>query len=353
MNNLSININIENNILDLLSVGCWGVYCNQGEYLIFKDKKGEIEQENVLRGQRIVAESLELYTKKYPNIKDMFLAGDNVYQVGIEKNNENTFQYNTDDLEKFLSENFGLQIKDKNSVFNIEKQISEGFEKCFEKVNIKRYFVAVGNHDIETCEILNTELKNDSWNMPNTYYNVVYNTANNISVNCIVIDTNMFEEVPLKCDKSQYTEDEIKQQIDWIKSVSNIGSWKIVIGHVPYIANGHKKKKPVIFNNSLSQIFDIVKPQVYLCADEHNQQFLYNNDKFLSLIVCGSGGTALDSQIFNSRLPENTYTLYKNPVFGFVHLSFKDEGLLIKYINSTNQQITFEVLINKNGNILN
>lgn len=351
MEDLTININIENDVLNVLSVGCWGVYCNQGEYLIFKDKEGEIKQEIVLRGQKIVAKSLELYTKNHPYIKDMFLAGDNIYQIGIEKKYENRFQDNRH-LETFLFDNFELQIKDRNSVFNIQKQISEGFEKCFEKVNIKRYFVAVGNHDIETCEILNTELKNDSWIMPNTYYNVVYNTSNNVSVNCIVIDTNMFEEVPLKCDKSPYTQDEINEQINWIKSVSNIGSWKIVIGHIPYIANGHKKKKPQIFNNSLSQILDIVNPQVYLCADEHNQQFLYNQDRLLSLIVCGSGGTALDEQIFDSSLPENTETIYKNATFGFVHLSIDQEQLKIKYIDSTTQKNTFEVLINKNGNII-
>ena len=76
-------IELDHNSIDFIAVGCWGVYCDQGEVLVFKEKKKKIEQHLIKRGQKIVADSIEKYVKENRAIKDMFLAGDNVYQIGI------------------------------------------------------------------------------------------------------------------------------------------------------------------------------------------------------------------------------------------------------------------------------
>jgi hypothetical protein len=73
-----------------------------------------------------------------------------------------------------------------------------------------------------------------------------------------------------------------------------------VIGHIPYKATGHKGK--IIQNKGLNDIFNIIKNinenerkvQAYFCADEHNQQLLFDEDSKCYLVVVGSGGTELD-----------------------------------------------------------
>ena len=151
---------VDGDTLDILAVGCWGVYCQDGEQTI--KKKDKIKK--ITRGQGSVSNALERYKQSHPNTMDMFLVGDNVYQ-------------------------------DKNGEFKIERQIEDGFVKCFLKSGIERFFLAIGNHDIEDCKILSTQYNEKRWNFPSLYYNIVYN-LNDFKVNVIVLDTNMFEDEP-------------------------------------------------------------------------------------------------------------------------------------------------------------
>jgi len=346
-----ITINTDTDNLEFLCMGCWGVYCDSGNYMVFKSKNDKIKQESISRGQLLVARSLKNFVDNNPSVKDMFLAGDNVYQVAItdSKENNDLIKENKENLLEFLETRFGLKLKDKNSVFNIRKQISEGFDTCFRDINIERYFVAVGNHDIENCDILNTELKNETWDMPSTYYNVIYKLSNGININVIVIDTNMFEKEPLNCNGELYSDSDILKQIQWIDSISKMGNWNLVIGHIPYKANGHKDDKPKILNRKLKEVLNIARPQLYICADEHNQQFLYDDELKVGLVICGSGGTALDKNIENG-FPENT--LYKNANFGFTHFNIENDILNIQYINSETSSVNFRVSIGINGELL-
>jgi hypothetical protein len=341
-------IELDHNSIDFIAVGCWGVYCDQGEVLVFKEKKKKIEQQLIKRGQKIVADSIEKYVKENRAIKDMFLAGDNVYQIGI-KPNEHT--ENNPLIQKYLEDEYGLVVSDKNSLFNIHKHISLGFEKCFNKIPIERYFIAVGNHDIETCEILNSQLSYNGWNMPSTYYNVLYRLNNNVTVNVIVVDTNMFDfsdGSPDKCDGTKYTDEERERQLNWVRSV-NYGMWKIVIGHVPYMANGHKANKPILKRPELAKIFSIVSPQVYMCADEHNQQFLYDSELKMGIVICGTGGTALDENI-EDGFPE--ITLYKGVHFGFSHFNVSRDALTVKYVKAMDTGVTFNVKLARDGSLI-
>jgi hypothetical protein len=58
-----VQINIfekKSSSIDLLMVGCWGVYCDQGPYEVFKKSKSNL----VYRNQKKVSEALKKYVSK-------------------------------------------------------------------------------------------------------------------------------------------------------------------------------------------------------------------------------------------------------------------------------------------------
>lgn len=288
LQDMTVEINVEKNNITLLAVGCWGVYCHTGEHTK-KEKK-------VFRGQGIVSNALIEY-KKHNDTEDMFLVGDNIYE-------------------------------DEKGEYDMEKQLNKGFENCFRKSGISRFFLAVGNHDIENCDILSKQYKYKGWNFPSLYYNVLYKLQDYI-VNIIILDTNMFEENPKKCNNTPFTQEQIDAQCTWAKTVSKQGYWNIVMGHIPYLANGHKESKHPVQRKKLKTLIDEIKPDLYICADEHNQQFI-QIDKETPIVVIGSGGTALDKTLDKSILG----TEYWKSIFGFISLEIKKEYLNVSFINT-------------------
>ena len=188
---------------------------------------------------------------------------------------------------------------------------------------------------------------NDENVIPGSYYNVVYKDKNDKDIlNVIVLDTNLFESKPKDCEGKPYLKEMIEEQIHWFrKQIENIEKTKcpfnIVIGHIPYKAIGHKSSNPFIHNKNLDPIFEIIKNankansvvQAYFCADEHDQQVLYDTENKLHLIIVGSGGTVLDDifgyddkdennlanrEIVNKELFEHKLEYkYTNSKFGF------------------------------------
>lgn len=325
-------IDMKSDTLNFIAVGCWGVYCDTGNVLITKYKKGKLEQYNIIRGQKEVSRAIIEYTSKN-KVSDFYLAGDNVYQVGLmysdqkeyEKEIENFIERKKEIIKKLT----GNELDPLNN-FDMKLQISKGFENCFKNANVDRFFMAVGNHDIENCEVLNTQVNYKNWNLPDLYYNVIY-SMNDFTINIIVIDTNMFEEKALTCTGQPFTEEQINTQIDWVKSVSQKGDIKIMIGHCPYLANGHKEKTPVVQRTRLLELVRSVRPKVYFCADEHNQQFIQDGD--ISIVVAGSGGSDLDD-ILSSKIKG---TEYLNRAFGFVAFNIEKNIIQLSYISTENQ----------------
>ena len=101
---------------------------------------------------------------------------------------------------------------------------------------------------------------------------------------------------------------------------------------------------------SVSKYIDL-----YLCADEHNQQFLYDNDNGLALVVAGTGGTALDKILIEGQYYTGTSvkTHYYSNQFGFVSFTFEND-LTIKYFTSTPEESKsqFFVKLDKDGGII-
>ena len=192
------------------------------------------------------------------------------------------------------------------------------------------------------------------------------------SVNFIIIDTNMFSE-DFHCDgQTKYTEKQIEAQITWVINCltsNKTCKFNIIIGHCPYIANPHKNetvknrggeddvigirndKLEVLFNR-IKEARDIPKVQVYMCADEHNQQFLYDNHYKMGLVVAGSGGTALDYDLSREQKIKDVDSKFREAKFGFVEFNFTDDAIAIKYHNSQiDDQVHYSVKLDENGEI--
>ena len=363
---------IESDNLNFLMVGCWGVYCWDGlikmeEYnqpKEGKEYKPETSTKNYGSGR--VVKGLVKYSEENKT-QAVFLAGDNVYDDDVLK----------PALKQMIEEKKFPTKKQYNSNHNIsgqniDKQLQEGFLKCVNKVKVSDFYLAIGNHDIKSCYDLNQQLlfsTNDAnkYRLPALYYNVVYEYNNN-KINFIIIDTNIFEDEPKNCKGKTY-DLEIKLQlinlqIKWVVDClkSNDCDWNIIIGHIPYKCNPHKPGKlDYNLNKQLDYLFHQIKMakcppvQTYFCADEHNQQFLYDNDNGLALVVAGTGGTALDKILIEGQYYTGTSvkTHYYSNQFGFVSFTFEND-LTIKYFTSTPEESKsqFFVKLDKDGGII-
>jgi hypothetical protein len=395
-----MRINIEmNDSFDIVIVGCWGVYCEDGDITIENYQENEelatkvptnlkvkdfFEYSTVTRGQNSVINSIKKIFKNRFN--SLFLAGDNIYEYSkVSLKLKNLLEFKIKEWQDWFMKNKDIDIESKKNKFNkifptkkiikkdrgelremfknldIDLQLNSSFQGCLKTLNIDNIFLALGNHDIETCNILNKQLNYSLRDnlLPGTYYNVVYTESSQEILNIIVIDTNLFDDEPLDCNGNIYSENSIKNQIDWFKNTleSSKAKYNIVIGHIPYKAIGHKYKARYIYNKGLNPVFDIIKAnrgkvQAYFCADEHNQQFLYDIESDCYLVVVGSGGTKLDKLEY---LTEKDYIelgvknvmedIVGREQFGFSFLHFdKDKGNLSLNLVDIENNI-FEVLI--------
>ena len=337
------NVTIINDLNEIIVLACWGVYCQSGNYKQYKKKKGEINSSEVVRGQRDVFRGIEAYSNS-GSVSDVFFAGDNVYQY---------------------AHDFESKVPDVSEMgYRIDKQLEE-FNKCYSNIknNVKRTFIGIGNHDVETCDILNTELNYNGWQKMGVYYSVDYIQSEEKSrgVTVIVLDTNMYEKEQLKCNqKDEYTDQERDEQRDFVKQAYTRAleknNWIIMIGHIPALANGHKKGKEVVRNEKLYNLIREFRPHIYICGDEHNQQFIYDPKIKVSLAVIGSGGTDLDNVYFQeANISPVDITCYAEKIFGFLTLKFSTDVLNVSFKHSDpNGSLTlkYDVFIDNNGDIL-
>ena len=374
-----MNKKINSDVLNVIMVGCWGTYCWDGEINMIKYKPPNDEKDDKnftyfketkeIYGSQRVVQGMINYTNTVQT-HAVFLAGDNVYSYNIPKDRltglikkGNPPSKNMYKLDHIISSQ------------DIDKQLQQGFLDCFNNVKVKDFYVALGNHDVITCYDLNQQLKfsknpTNRYRLPGVYYNVVY-PLENYKVNFIVIDTNMFEKKPVNCLGKKYDPDVqlhmINTQVQWVVDTlkRNNCMWNIIIGHIPYKSNSHKQKDDTpdhIFNEKLNYLFNTIKKddkcpkvQVYFCADEHNQQFLYDNDNEMALVIAGSGGTVLDKKIIKGEYWDGNIvkTLYYSNNFGFVSFTFNDnDELRIIYfesISTKKSQQKFTAILNNKG----
>jgi hypothetical protein len=332
---VTLNETVGKSTLNLLFVGCWGVYCKEGPVLMKKLKKGVVKTVEEYFGQRSVAHGMTEYSNKF-DVDALILAGDNIYARSI-------------------NDNDNVETITKADLFDMNLQFTLGFEKCMSSINVSTVLMAVGNHDITTCDVLNKQLNYDKWTFPGVYYNYIYELgepstqSKKVRVNLVFIDTNIYDGID--CSGHPYPKNSRDIQKDWVNKVitDNKCEWNLLIGHNPVISNGHKKPyAPVVDLNMKSDLQYIkesamkvdVNVQAYLCADEHNQQFLTcESDVLPALIIAGSGGTPLDD-IYVNQLEECTE--YSKSTHGFVTLDINASTMVVTFYSSKDIQTTKE-----------
>jgi len=378
--------------MDFLAVGCWGVYGDEGKKIIIKKKeengKTQTESKPVTRGQQSVANIIKhIMDEQKIKVKNLFLAGDNIYQKSLEEElqkkyfpfkEEKQSQSSLEEEEKQSQSSLEKQsqssleeeeekqsqssleeeeeekekfLKDYIPSSNIKEQIKKGFN-LFIHPDIENYYVIAGNHDVEDCDILKEEMGNTSWKFPNIFYSMFYKLKS-YNVNVMFIDTNIFEYM----EKGKREEDMCKfgsvsslleAQENCVNTRKNLpqNTWRIMVGHIPYKALGHKHKKCIVDHSTyMEPLFKAYGPHVYISADEHNQQFLTEiiNDKPTALVVAGSGGTALDDVKICNPNGVDTITMGNKQIF--VPYSSMDFGITLFKV--TADSITIDYYTNK------
>ena len=321
---------IDKDYFNALFVGCWGVYC-----------RDDIEEDGSEYRQKIVSEAMTKYSKQN-QIDVVILAGDNIYQ----SNDESV-------------KDFPKPLK-----YDIDNQLDYGFIRCMRDIQTNRFLIGVGNHDLETCEIIEKQIKyrENKWTLPALSYRVLYRMRN-FYINMIFIDTNIYKKKwcrtdPYEKEQPAYPKEAQFAQAKWLKNQLEEGkmknAWNIVIGHDPFYTRSHKENELTRFKPTL---FELIKENadsihLYMCADEHNQQYVsdlivngqgvfYNDYKFYDSkgiklppqIIAGSGGTKLDKLISNEEELVKATQFYQ-AAFGFVsmligqdHIQFKFNGV--------------------------
>ena len=324
---------IDPNVLKIGFVGCWGTYCQTGEQETFKVKvkKGKVEEKKATDtyGSKDTVELMEnFYRDKQADA--IILAGDNVYSKRPSDKNMKKYEECKD--EKCL----------KNLTYDIERQLDEGFEKCMAKVNTKKFLIGVGNHDMETCDILNYQLnyRNRKWFMPGISYQYVYQ-MNGFKVNFVFINTNLYDNEHCSEMTQKDINSELDQQFEWMGQVlkerqnDSKKVWNVVIGHAPFLWNLHKAGQTLrtTFAEHMKRLKDDI--DLYCCADEHNQQYLKIKN-YPTEIISGSGGAVLDDLYLDDL---KDYTLFGKKTFGFVDLEFTNLQISVTFINKDKPEI--------------
>jgi hypothetical protein len=215
-------------------------------------------------------------------------------------------------------------------------------DKYLKELNSPRYLVGIGNHDVEKCDILKTQIDYDKWDMGGRYFLRKYFLTNKL-IRLFFIDTNLYENE--YCKSEYYKEEDktyinflIKSQKDWLyKNITKYEAIKtvnIVIGHIPPICLSHKENNNRKQQNLLKDLLFIKKYiDLYLCADEHNQQYLTYHG--LKIFVSGTGGAPLD----DVKIPQNnenglvSYHYSKGYGFGYITIQKSGEIVIDAYTN--------------------
>lgn len=341
-------VTISNQIGEIIVLACWGVYGDEGQLVVHKKKKGNVEKTPVIRGQQSVFNHIYHYSLQH-HVSDLFFAGDNIYHKA------------------FLQD---VNPSDNEIGFKIDEQLAS-FEKCYEPIknNVDRTFIGIGNHDLKDCEIMNKELNyfndynkryNSKWQETGTYFRVLYENKDERGITVVMLDTNMYEEDQTTCNGEPYTDEDRLAQYHFIsecyaEAIKN-HHWIIFMGHIPAKANGHKQKRKVVFNEQLYNLLSKFTPHLYICGDEHNQQFIYDKEIGTSLAIVGSGGTDLDPIYYKQEGEEPIeQTLYAESMFGYLTINITNDHLSVTIISvepspSTNYR-SFRVTIKDDRSI--
>lgn len=257
---------------------------------------------------------------------------------------------------------------------NVKNNIDVGFD-ILGKLNIP-HFLLLGNHDIETNKSIFYEIKKTfddvvldtspmifgKWILPGANYLIKIKAPYTIC-HFLMVDTNIFVEdeyYTIQGNKSGIQKYILKWIDITLTSVKTIGP-VFVVGHHPLYAFGHRARVPLIHNPELDKLYELlIKHNIkfYLCADEHNFQYIYDATNDIHHIIAGGSSsgdesfTFIHNQIpFDSRgikLNISNTNLYGRMIINsphFVNINVNDTKIDIKVVSlSLNQYHSIDYL---------
>lgn len=267
----SIMVTVNNPYFQFFHFGCWNI-------------DGCQEDSNLLNVVNVISKEEYMFG---------IIAGDNVYKKAY-----------------FLDN--GIKKK------MYKKEVLDDGITCLERLNVP-LFTCLGNHDVETCDILIDEVRrtkgyfqnnrliaiepNARWILPHNYYDLIINVGDK-KLHFIFIDTNLFS-----IDKDCYDDknDKLNVMLKWLDNRLKVNATiTLIVGHV-YLF-GFKVKnnnEQIVQLHNVERLLDVMmknnKPMFYyLCADLHNFQHIIftgagkYDGMLIDNITSGTGGGSPD-----------------------------------------------------------
>lgn len=133
-----------------------------------------------------------------------------------------------------------------------------------------------------------------------------------------------------------YPNSAIPEQDKWLGKtlqLSPANTWNIVIGHIPFWCNPHKGNPRIEI-----KLLDLIQKyssqiNLYMCADEHNQQYI-TLPNLPPQVISGTGGALLDKISVSDNLKE--YTHICRSEFGFVAVSVSSSEINLDFYSVNN-----------------
>lgn len=190
------------------------------------------------------------------------------------------------------------------------------------------WYPALGNHD----HAGNIQAQIDysaisrRWTMPSNYYTVV-EQRNDVSIRLVILDTTPIYEAYVK-DKTNYLNDDIKRQFEWVDSVLSVAKedWVVVVGHHPVFSAHPERGNTQALVDQLKPIMEKYNVDFYIGAHDHIFQHLKDPNSKIDYFVNTAG-----SEVRSESTNEMTVFAGSSP--GFSLCSATETDLSIYFIN--------------------
>ena len=223
----------------------------------------------------------------------------------------------------------------------LEEAIDTGF-RCFTRFFDVPYYMCFGNHDVEKMDSIKYQIDKtykdttfnretnsvtfgSKWILPSSYYQYKH-IVGGTSVSFLFIDTSILvaetyfkktQEADKLVLRSKIQKDYKLKMIKWLKEkLEKNDDIKIVMGHHPIFAVGHKYEKKARTEPELFDVYKLMianKAHMYLCADEHNSQYLYDDMNDIHHLVCGGSGPGSGGDItYLHKTPKTSFHTLNN-----------------------------------------
>ncbi len=200
---------------------------------------------------------------------------------------------------------------------------------CWAILGNHDYHDTAGNEKVQLGYAASLDRKT-RWTMPGKYYRVDL-PAVNPQVTFLMIDTNW-----PSINKAIHNEtgrvfwmsaEEQAAQQKWLETelASKRAPFTVVIGHHPIFSDAKHGDTPELVKN-LAPLLEKNGVHLYLCGHDHDLQHLELEGHRTSFVVSGGGGAKLYE---HGELRKGSVV---NEVFGFSHLSIRDNRLHLRHI---------------------